>query len=82
MTTSKLQGWDYINSLINKCPFCGQKGVLGNPANSDKWQVACMNNMCSNFYTTQHYNSYWFAIHEWNEKYKRQEVFYDNTTNN
>lgn len=70
---SKLQGWDYINSLIGKCPTCGQKGRLGNPANSDKWMVCCMNNMCRNMETTQSYDNFLLAIHEWNTKHTRKE---------
>ena len=52
---SKLQGWDYINSLIGKCPICGQRGTLGQPANTKQnvWRVCCMTSNCSNSNITQ-----------------------------
>lgn len=71
---NKLQGWDWINSLIGRCPVCGQRGVLGQPALSKKnvWRVCCMNNMCTNFNVTQNYKNFYLAIHEWNTKYAKR----------
>lgn len=68
---SNLQGWDYINSLIGKCPICKQRATLGQPAISKKnvWRVCCMNNMCPNFNVTNNYKNFYLAINEWNTKY-------------
>ena len=69
MATSRLQGWDYINSLISKCPDCGQTATLGNLPFSNKWRVCCMNICCHNHNSTQEWENPLTAIHEWNTKY-------------
>jgi hypothetical protein len=76
MSTSRLQGWDYIKSLIYKCPYCKQRATLGQkalPLNNKKWHVCCMNICCSNFNDTQEYENPYLAIHEWNMKYGLKE---------
>ena len=69
--TNKLQGWDYINSLIGKCPICKQRATLGQSANSkvNKWYVCCMTSNCPNLNITNTYKNYYLAINEWNVKY-------------
>lgn len=64
---AKLQGWDWIKSLMKKCPECHQTPTLGNPAiGSKKWVVVCMNCCCNNF--KQFYDDNPFlAIQKWNE---------------
>lgn len=77
MTTSKLQGWDYIKSLIYRCPYCKERAVLGQkalPIGNKKWHVCCMNICCSNFNDTQDYDNPYMAIHEWNMKYGLKEL--------
>ena len=68
MATSRLQGWDYIKSLMYVCPECGQKPFLGNTVYTNQWQCACMNACCPNMKVTVHENPV-MAIHEWNTKY-------------
>lgn len=77
MTTSKLQGWDYIKSLIYRCPYCKERAELGQnalPIGNKKWRVCCMNACCSNFDQTQDYDNPYTAIHEWNMKYGLKEL--------
>lgn len=70
MPTSKLQGWDYIKSLMNKCPSCGEGATLGTDALSDKYMVCCMNCCCGNM--TVFFDESWGkAITKWN-KYARR----------
>ena len=69
MPTSRLQGWDYIKSLIYVCPVCGEVATLGNPANNNRWRVCCMNITCPNFKTTELHDNPFMAIDEWNKKY-------------
>lgn len=66
---SRLQGWDYIKSLLYVCPECKQTPTLGNPPNSNKWRVCCMNITCRNFNTTELHENHFMAIDEWNNKY-------------
>ena len=65
MPTSRLQGWDWIESLMDECPDCGEKPTLGNPVFRKKWCVCCMVNGCPNFTVFQDDNPY-MAIHKWN----------------
>lgn len=65
MVTSKLQGWDWIKSLMKPCEICGEVPTLGTPVKGKKWRVACMNICCSNFREVQNDNPF-LAIHEWN----------------
>lgn len=66
--TSRLQGWDYIKSLMKPCRLCGEVPTLGTPAmGNKKWQVACMNICCQNFNRYEDDNPY-MAINKWNEK--------------
>lgn len=67
--TSRLQGWDYIKSLMHVCSECKQIPTLGNPANSNRWRVCCMNITCPNFKTTELHDNPFMAIDEWNTKY-------------
>ena len=69
MPTSRLQGWDYIKSLMYVCPECEQTPTLGNPAYSNRWMVCCMNITCPNFNTTELHENPYIAIDEWNKKY-------------
>ncbi len=69
MDTSRFQGWDYINSLISKCPDCGQTATPCNTPFSNKWRVCCMNICCHNYNSTQEWENPLTAIHEWNTKY-------------
>lgn len=55
--TSRLQGWDYIKSLMNKCPSCKGQATLGTDALSKKYMVACMNCCCGNM--TVFYDDNW-----------------------
>ena len=65
IVTSKLQGWDYIQSLINKCPICEGKASLGIDALNNKYRVCCMNITCGNM--TNYEDEYWGrAIVKWN----------------
>lgn len=68
MATSKLQGWDYIKSLMYVCPSCGEKPTLGNLFHTNEWRCACMNANCNNRNYVIHENPF-MAIHEWNIKY-------------
>jgi hypothetical protein len=74
MVTSSLQGWDYIKSLIGKCPMCKETATLGNSAFSNKWRVCCMNSCCANHNSTREWENPFTAIHEWNEKYADKEM--------
>ena len=71
MATSRLQGWDYINSLMYECPECGQKPFLGNTCFTNQWQLACMNVCCHNMNVVVHGNPF-MAIIEWNKLYGRK----------
>ena len=63
--TSRLQGWDYINSLMDKCPICNGQATLGTDAISGRYRVCCMNICCSNM--TNFLNDSWGkAIVNWN----------------
>lgn len=68
---NKKQGWDWINSLIGKCPLCKQRARLGQPANTKQniWRVCCMTSNCPNRNVTNNYKNYYLAINEWNTKY-------------
>lgn len=72
MPTNRLQGWDYIKSLMCVCPECGQTPTLGNPVYSNRWRVCCMNITCPNFNTTELHENPYMAIDEWNNKYGRK----------
>ena len=74
----ELQGWEYIKSLMVKCPDCGQTPTLGIPAypnfgkkkkEKTKWRVCCGNSCCTNRYCTHEYENPFLAINEWNKKY-------------
>ena len=71
--TSRLQGWDYIKSLMDKCPVCGENANLGKDAVSSKYMVCCMNFCCEHM--TVFYNDNWGkAITEWNKYVRRMKV--------
>ena len=74
MPTSRLQGWDYIKSLMYVCPECEQTPELANPAYGNKWRVCCMNITCRNFKITELHDNPFMAIDEWNKKYGRKPV--------
>lgn len=65
-TTSRLQGWDYIKSLMQPCKKCGETPMLGMLVVGKKWQVCCMNVYCANFNRYEDDNPF-MAIHKWNE---------------
>lgn len=67
--TSRLRGWDYIQSLMENCPTCGNKATLGTDALNGKYRVCCMNICCSNM--TNYEDNYWGrAIVKWNNYVK------------
>lgn len=64
--TSRLQGWDYIKSLMKPCKKCGETPTLGTPVVGKKWRVCCMNITCVNFNQYEDDNPF-MAIHKWNK---------------
>ncbi len=64
---SRLHGWNWLKSLIGKCPICKRRATLGNPAYSKKWRVCCV--LCKNPNLTGDHDNPLLAIHEWNLKY-------------
>ena len=66
MATSRLQGWDYIKSLMQPCEICGEIPTLGTSAFSGKHIVCCMNCTCTNFRQHEDNNPF-IAIHKWNK---------------
>lgn len=67
--TSRLRGWEFIKSLIGKCPTCKRAATLGTDALSGKWRVCCMNCTCPNMNKTKLHSNPYIAILEWNRKY-------------
>ena len=63
----ELHGWDYICSLMENCPRCGEKPSLGTEPLSKKWQIGCFNCCCGNFEMFLDDNPF-VAIQKWNAK--------------
>ena len=56
---------DWINSQIEKCPYCKSNATLGTDAITGKYRVGCMNCCCGNM--TNFMSEYWGrAIVNWN----------------
>lgn len=64
---SRLNGWNWLKSLIGKCPICKRRAALCNPAYSKKWRVCCV--LCKNPNSTGDYDNPLLAIQDWNLKY-------------
>lgn len=59
------RGWDWINSLMEPCPHCGEGATLGTDAINGLYRVCCMNCCCGNM--TNFESKYWGrAIVNWN----------------